>query len=149
MDFSTFAAVGFAMIAGHSFGDHWVQTGFQAMNKGRKDKVGRLACRGHVFSLQTTKLVLILVLMLAGLSISPLALVAGLAFDGITHYWCDRRFTLEGVCGRIGKADFYQMGKDTIHEHAPNGTHLGTGAYALDQSFHMLMIFIASLIIAL
>ncbi len=150
---ASIGAIGFAMFVGHSFGDHWMQTGAQAANKGRHDHEGRAYCLRHVASLTATKLVLILaVVVLTGLPLNPLALVAGLAVDGATHYWCDRRFTLEELCRRLarfGKADFYALGKDSVHQVMPSGSHLGTGAYALDQSFHHLCLFVATLIITL
>jgi hypothetical protein len=95
-----------------------------------------------------TKIVaLVLVTIVTGLDTSPVWVVVGLAVDAVSHYWADRRTTLEKLAGIIpGKAKFYQLGKPRP-DHDDNFC-LGTGAYALDQSFHIGFLFIAALIIS-
>ncbi|OPG04058.1 DUF3307 domain-containing protein [Microbispora sp. GKU 823] len=142
-----FAAVFAALYAAHSFGDHWVQTHHQACAKGAPTAAGRLACLRHVATLTTTKTVALLALALVtGLTLSPLALLVGLMVDALSHYWADRRITLARLADAVGKGDFYRMGAPRPgRDDAP---HLGTGAYALDQSWHVAWLFIAALIIA-
>lgn len=136
---AAFAAVFCTLLAAHQFGDHWVQTHRQACGKGAPGRAGRIWCARHVASLTITKLVALLALTgTTGLDIAPGYLLAGLLVDGVSHYWADRRTTLQALAERIGKGDFYQLGAG----------HLGSGAYALDQAFHVLFLFIASLIIA-
>jgi hypothetical protein len=133
----TFSSAFVTLYTAHSFGDHWVQTHRQACGKGGPGLRGRAFCAQHVVSLTITKLVALLALdLVTGLDIHPAYLAAALAVDGVSHYWADRRTTLQALAERLGKADFYKLG---------NG-HLGSGAYALDQSFHLLFLFIAALI---
>ncbi|MFB6942304.1 transcriptional regulator [Streptomyces sp. NPDC060286] len=147
MDAATFAAVFVALYVGHSVGDHWVQTSCQSGNKGKPGWTGRLADARHVASLTATKLALLVpVAALLGLDLSLLGLVAGLGVDAVTHWWADRRSTLAWLAKVTGKAEFYRLGAPrTGHDDNP---HIGTGAYALDQSFHHLWLLIASVLVA-
>lgn len=139
---AAFAAVFAALYAAHSFGDHWVQTHRQACGKGAPGQAGRVWCAQHVITLTMTKIVaLFAVTAVTGLDIHPAYAAAGLVVDAVSHYWADRRTTLAALADQLGKADFYQLG---LPEAAPTGT----GAYALDQSWHHLWLFVASLIIA-
>ena len=136
---AAFAAIFAALYAAHSFADHWVQTDAQAQSKGRHDHVGRRACLAHVLTLTLTQCLALLVLFVV-LDLpdpGPAAGIAGLAINAGSHYWIDRRFTLAGLCEKIGKGGFYRM-----------GSGLGTGAYALDQSAHVLMLFVSAVVIA-
>lgn len=133
-----FAAIFVALYVGHSVGDHWVQTDAQAQGKGWRTRVGRLHCVGHVATLTLTQLAALGALVLViDLRVGILQLAAGLAVNAATHYWADRRFTLAALCERLGKGPFYRM-----------GTGLGTGAYALDQSWHIAWLFVAALVMA-
>ncbi|AJT66797.1 hypothetical protein T261_5165 [Streptomyces lydicus] len=142
-----FAAVFIALYVAHSVGDHWVQTSHQSAHKGRPGWVGRLADARHVATLTLTKLaVLIPAAALLGLSLSVLGVVAGLGIDAITHWWADRRSTLAWLARVTGKGEFYRLGAPRAgHDDNP---HIGTGAYALDQSFHHLWLLVAALVIA-
>jgi hypothetical protein len=136
-----------ALFAGHSFGDHWVQSEHQAVCKGGRDWVGRRACLGHVVSLQATKLLaLMLAVGLVSLRLNPWWVLAALVVDGASHYWADRRFTLEALAGHVGKRGFYHQGTDLINGEGDSAPHIGTGKYALDQSWHHLWLFVAALI---
>lgn len=136
-----------ALFAGHSFGDHWIQTGHQAVCKGGPGWPGRRACLGHVVTLQATKFLLVMVAIgLVGLRLSPWWLLAALVVDGASHYWADRRFTLEALAGRVGKGGFYDQGTDLVNADGDHAPHIGTGKYALDQSWHHLWLFVAALI---
>ncbi|MCW7986056.1 hypothetical protein XF35_12305 [Streptomyces platensis subsp. clarensis] len=154
MSATAFAAVFVALYVAHSVGDHWVQTSCQSADKGKAGWVGRLAGARHVATLTATKLALLLpVAALLGLNFSVLGLVAGMGVDAVTHWWADRRSTLAWLARVTGKAEFYSLGTAAHPAHpvsAKGGpaAHLGTGAYALDQSFHHLWLLVAALIIA-
>ncbi|WP_308250879.1 DUF3307 domain-containing protein [Nonomuraea rhizosphaerae] len=135
----TFSAVFCALLAAHQVGDHWVQTHNQACMKGDRTKAGQVACFTHVVWLIATKAVALRLLMtVTGLTLDPWWLAAGLTVDAFSHYWADRRYTLARFAELIGKGDFYRLGAG----------HLGSGAYALDQSWHVGWLFITSLIIS-
>lgn len=143
-----FAAVGFALYAAHQVGDHWVQTGAQAAGKGAHTHEGRMACLGHVASLTATKVLFLgLLTLVTGLDTNPLAVVIGLAIDAGTHYWADRRFTLASLAELTGKSGFYALGAPRGGRHDDNPS-LGTGAYALDQSWHIGWLFVTALILS-
>ena len=151
---SQFAAVFIALFVGHSVGDHWVQTQKQSDDKGRPGWVGRLADTRHVLGLTITKgIALVPVVMLLDLQVSVLGVTAGLLLDAVTHWWADRRSTLAWLAGVTGKTEFYGLATPAHEAHpvtAKGGyaPTLGTGAYALDQSFHHLWLLVAALIIA-
>ncbi|MFF4417126.1 transcriptional regulator [Streptosporangium sp. NPDC001559] len=148
---ATFAAAFCTLWAAHSFGDHWIQTHFQAITKGAPGWGGRLACLRHVATLTATKVIALgLVVLMTGLRLPLLATAAALTVDAASHYWADRSayhadrrgaVTLERLADRLGKGDFYRLGIGTA---AP----CGTGAYALDQAWHHLWIFLTALAIA-
>ncbi|MGY4957587.1 DUF3307 domain-containing protein [Streptomyces nigrescens] len=147
MHAATFAAVFIALYVAHSVGDHWVQTSHQSAHKGRPGWVGRLADARHVITLTLTKLaVLVPAAALLGLHLSVPAVVVGLAVDAASHWWADRRSTLARLAALLGKGEFYRLGAPRAgHDDNP---HIGTGAYALDQSFHYLWLLVAALVIA-
>jgi len=154
MDASRFAAVFIALYVAHSVGDHWVQTSAQSAAKGRPGWVGRLADTRHVATLTATKLAVLLpTAALLGLRLSLLGTALGLGVDAASHWWADRRTTLAWLAKVTGKTEFYTLGTPNhpAHPATAAGTpaaHLGTGAYALDQSFHHLWLLVAALIIA-
>ena len=138
MDFTVLAAVGFTLFTAHRVGDYWIQTDDQAQEKSQPDSAGRLADLRHVATLTATKLVMLGVLFAAGLPVTVFGLVIGLGIDAASHYWADRRHTLKRLAELIpGKARFYRLA-----DHGINGAH------ELDQSFHILFLWIASVIIA-
>ncbi|MGW4850869.1 transcriptional regulator [Streptomyces sp. NPDC004288] len=151
---ATFAAVFVALYVAHGVGDHWVQTHHQACSKDGPGWAGRLACARHVLTLTLTKAVaLAAVVFLLDLPASVAGLLLGLGLDAATHYWADRRTTLKRLADRVGKAEFYNLGTPAHPDHptTANGQYaptLGTGAYALDQSWHLLWLGIAALLIA-
>ncbi|WP_189942621.1 DUF3307 domain-containing protein [Streptomyces aurantiogriseus] len=147
MDTATFAAVFVSLYVAHSVGDHWVQTSHQSAHKGRPGWVGRLADARHVATLTATKVAVLLpVMWLLDLRLSVLGLLAGLGIDAVTHWWADRRSTLAWLAKVTGKGEFYRLG--TPRAGRDDNPHIGTGAYALDQSFHHLWLLVAALIIA-
>ena len=142
-DPAVFAALFAALYAAHEVGDHWVQTHRQARGKGAPTWRGRWLCAGHVASLTATKATTVAVVWLVlGLSLSLWAVAAGLLLDAVTHYWADRRTTLAALAERVKKGDFARLGDGAT---APTGT----GAYALDQSWHIGWLLVAALVMSI
>ncbi|MET8704320.1 transcriptional regulator [Kitasatospora sp. NPDC004723] len=151
---AVFAAVFVTLYTGHQVGDHWVQSSCQAARKGDKGRAGRWACTRHVIGLTATKgALLIPAALLLDLRLSVLGVALGLAVDAGTHWWADRRVTLARLARLVHKGEFMSLGTPA-HPHHPTDAKglyaptLGTGAYALDQSFHVLFLFVASLLVA-
>ena len=142
---ATFAAVFAALYAAHQVGDHWVQTDHDARHKGGPGWAGRRACASHVLSMTITKVVALVALTLVtGLDTSPLWITVALAVDAISHYWADRRTTLAQLAAALPVRGFYKLGQP--REGHDDAHHIGTGAYALDQSWHIGWLFVAALI---
>jgi len=146
IDAGVFAAIFAALFAAHQVGDHWVQTSRQSAGKGGSGWSARAACARHVASLVVTKLIFLLPLLLTGTDVHPGMLVLGLAVDAASHYWADRRTTLARLAERLGLAGFYRLGSPRPGR--DDNPSLGTGAYALDLSWHVAWLFVAALIIA-
>lgn len=160
MNAGTFAAVFVVLYVAHQVADHWVQTEHQAATKGRPGWQGRVACAAHVGTYVLTALVLVsAVALLLPLDVSVPGVLAGQVVSGVTHYWADRRATLQRLAELVGKAVFYRLGAPRAHlPMAPGAWHpasaatshdnpsLGTGAYALDQSWHVFWLFVAALV---
>lgn len=144
---STFAAVLSGLLVSHNVADHWLQTSHQAGTKGQPGHEGQVACAKHAATYTATTAGTVLVLNRAlGLRISPAGFVAGQLVSAATHYWADRRFTLAKLAERTGKGGFYRLGAPREgHDDNPS---LGTGAYALDQSWHWGWLGVAALITA-
>ncbi|WP_433015092.1 DUF3307 domain-containing protein [Kribbella sp. CA-294648] len=145
----TFAAVFAALWVAHNLGDQWIQTHHQAMHKGKRSRVGSLACLRHVVSYTVTTVAftaLVWVLPL-GLEISAGGFVAGQIVSAVTHYWADRRFTLASLIRIAGKREYAALG--VPRERHNDNPCVGTGAFHLDQSFHVLCLFVAALLTAL
>lgn len=169
-----FAVVLPTLLAAHQVADFWIQTDWQARTKGQRDAMGRLACAAHVATYTLTTIAMVsTVWLLFNLPISPAGFLVGQAVSAVTHYWADRRFTLQWLCERLGKSNFYRLGAPRAVEAwlGDLGSHeikavnlcrvgqnypvpwdnpsLGTGAYALDQSWHWFWLFIAALLTVL
>jgi hypothetical protein len=143
---AAFAAVYVALLTGHSVGDHWIQTSAQAAAKGARNRTGAAACARHVLSLTLTKAATLAVTA-ATLHprLHPAGVVLGFAIDAATHYFADRRYTLARLAQLTGKDRFFTLGAPRPgHDDNPS---LGTGAYALDQSWHHLFLWLAALLI--
>lgn len=144
MQAATFAAIGFTLLVAHQVADHWLQSAHQAAHKGDPGWVGRLACLKHVASYTATTLLLTgLVIVLMDLPVSLEGLIVGQLLSAISHYWADRRFTLKKMAVKLGKEDFYNLGSP--RPGYTDNPSLGTGAYALDQSWHVGWLFIAAI----
>ena len=140
-------AVFAAVYAAHMVGDHWVQTCHQAAIKGAPGWAGWWADIKHVVTLTVTKIAaLIAVFAVTGSRVPLWQLSAALTVDALSHGWADRRTTLAGLAERAGLGPFYRLGVPRpAREDNPS---LGTGAYALDQSWHIGWLFVTALIIA-
>lgn len=140
VDPGSFAAVFVALYAAHQVGDHWVQTHHQACGKGAPGWAGRMLCARHVATLTITKTAtLTLVAVVCGIGLHPAAVAVALAMDAVSHYWADRRTTLLKLADRIGKGEFVRFGDGKA---APTGT----GAYSLDQSWHIGWLLVTALV---
>lgn len=143
----TFAATLPGLLVAHNVADHWIQSDHQAVNKGRSGWAGRVACASHVAGYTTATAAAVGVLwVLLGLAITPAGFVLGQVVSAVTHYWADRRSTLATLARLAGKAKFYALGAP--RDGRDDNPSLGTGAYALDQSWHWLWLFVAALLTA-
>ncbi|MBC8091380.1 MAG: DUF3307 domain-containing protein [Pseudonocardia sp.] len=143
----TFAAVLPALLVAHHVADHWVQTEHQAATKGRRDWTGRVACAAHVTSYTAVTAGTVAVLWWAlGLAIDPMGFLLGQLVSAVTHYWADRRHTLAWLARVAGSGRFYVLGAPRPGR--DDNFSLGTGAYALDQSWHWAWLLIAALLTA-
>jgi hypothetical protein len=151
-------AAGLALYAGHHVGDYWFQTDHQARHKGDDGREGALSCALHVLSYLATQAACVGLLVFAtGLHVSVAGVLAGLTVSGVTHYLADRRE--HGIMFRLarlipGKAAFLELGKPRqgvtpdgmVRDDNPT---LGTGAWALDQAWHIFWgVFVAALLMA-
>jgi hypothetical protein len=144
---AAFAAVFAALYAAHQVADHWVQTQHQADHKGLPGWVGRWNCTKHVLTYTGTGVVaLALVAVVTGWRPAVVPLVVGLLVSGVSHYIADRRTPLFRLALATGSARFWSLG--TPRPDRDDNPSLGTGAYALDQSWHIGWLFVTALIIA-
>lgn len=144
---SAFAALFVASYPAHLLADHAGQPSSWAMAKGRCDHEGRVACAKHtVVVVALQGLAVTAVALITGLTLDPLAIAAGLLLTGWSHYWIDRRTTASGLFAAIGKAEFASLGAPRPgREDNPS---LGTGAYRMDQDWHIAWIAITCLVMA-
>jgi hypothetical protein len=162
-----FAATGLALYVGHHVGDYWVQTEAETRHKGDAGWTGRLTCAAHVSTYVLTQGVCLalvwLVLDLPGGGWRRS--VVALAVSGVTHYAADRREhgLMFWLARRLPSTrDFLTLGKPrSMITFASDGAGwgsrrvtldqptLGTGAWALDQSWHLFFgVFVPALILA-
>ena len=141
------AAVFAALYAAHQVADHWVQTDRQAAHKGLPGWTGRLACAGHVGTYTATAIVFLAMLIgFTGWHPHLHSAAAGLAVSAVSHYVADRRTPLRRIATRFGLAGFLALGAPRPGR--DDNPSLGTGAYALDQSWHIGFLFLSALVIA-
>jgi hypothetical protein len=163
---ATFAATFAALYAGHHVGDYWIQTDHQARHKGAVGHEGRRACLTHVVTyVWTQALALALLMIVTGLRVGLIPFVVALLVSGVTHYAADRREygVMFWLARKLpGKDDFLKLGvprslrvmaggqSGDLMKPAPlDNPSLGTGAWALDQSWHLFWgVFVAALILA-
>ncbi len=161
----SFAAIAITLYVAHHVGDYWVQTDHQARHKGAPGADGRLACLAHVLSyLATQTALLIVVTLVTGAAIRWWSALAGLVISGVTHYIADRREPLKRIARLVpGKAAFLTLGvprpyqiswptNSALDPHGPlplDNPSLGTGLWALDQSWHIFWgVFVAALVMS-
>ncbi|GGK32478.1 hypothetical protein GCM10010124_26580 [Pilimelia terevasa] len=141
------AAVFAALYAAHHVGDYWVQTDHQACTKAAPGWSGRWACAKHVATYTLTGCLALLFLAAAtGWRPDPDMAGTGLAVSAVTHYLADRRQILAWLAQQSGAVRFYLLGAPRPDR--DDKPCLGTGAHALDQSWHIGWLFIAALFIA-
>lgn len=150
---ATFAATFAVLYAAHMVGDHWIQTHPQSQAKGGAGWRARLADLRHVASLTLTKVVLLLLAWAVVDLRVTVWIVPALLIDAASHYWADRRSTLLWLAGAMdrlypgfGKVQFATLG--TPRPGRDDNPSIGTGLYSLDQSWHVLWLFVAALIAA-
>jgi hypothetical protein len=154
---------GLALYVGHHVGDYWVQTDHQAKHKGDAGSEGALQCLLHVLSYLMTQVTTLFILsVVTGVRLSVLGISLALLVSGGTHYLADRReHGIMLALARLlpGKVNFLKLGvprtgwiwhedgKTTVAPRDDNPS-LGTGAWALDQSWHILFgVFVPALIL--
>lgn len=136
MSLGRFGGVFALLHTGHTIGDHWVQTDAEAQRKGDDSDEGRRACATHVATLTATQaLALAAGALVTRERLNPRYVALGLAVNAATHYAADRRD--HGILPKLadklswaGKSEFYRCGD-------PKAAPCGTGAYALDQAWHI------------
>lgn len=142
---ATAGLLGFTLLVAHNVADHWTQTKAEAQNKGLPGWQGRQACLAHVLSYTATAVAFTAAIwFIFDLQISILGFYIGQAISSVSHYWADRRFTLEKLAGWVGHRDFYRLGQPRASR--DDNPSLGTGAYVLDQSWHWFWIFISTIV---
>lgn len=158
-----FAAVAMAFYASHYVGDYWVQTDHQAKHKGLPGRAGRSACMAHVTSYYTTQWVFLLVVCGATGMKFDWSMLAGLIVSAVTHYLADRREhgLMFWLARKLpGKAAFMELGRPRALEIYAKGAdgqprgpepldnpQLATGAWALDQAWHIFWgVFVAAIL---
>jgi hypothetical protein len=147
MHIIVFAAVFAALYTGHHIGDQWIQTHHQACGKGAPGWTGRVLCARHTATITLTKAVTLTITALTlGIPLHAGYVTIALALDAISHYWADRRTTLARLARAAGKADYYALGAPRPGHDDNPGT--GTGAFHLDQAWHLAWIWVTALIIA-
>ncbi|MFE3202212.1 hypothetical protein [Embleya sp. NPDC059237] len=136
-----FGAVAAVLVCAHHVGDYWTQTHRQALTKGRPGAEGHRACAAHVVTYTLGQAAALAAAdRYLGLGVHWRRAAAGLAVSAATHYLVDRRSPLEAIANGIGKGEFYKVG-------AGHGC-LGTGAAAMDQSWHLGWCTLAAAVVA-
>jgi hypothetical protein len=166
IDPSTFSAVALALYAGHHVGDYWVQRDIDARHKGDAGPAGRLHCLHHVITYTATQTLFLAILgWTVDVHAHWWAALLGLAVSGVTHYAADRRE--HGAMFWLARAmpwkvPFLKLGAprnlSTVGTSPDNrgrevqldNPSLGTGAWALDQAWHIFWgVFVAGLLVSM
>ncbi|MFJ1657196.1 hypothetical protein [Streptomyces anthocyanicus] len=141
MTAARFAAVYAAFTAAHEVADHWVQVDDQAVQKGRTDRDGVIACTKHVLTYTATQaLALAAAQRATGMRISRRRAALGLAVSAATHYIADRQ---GGHWRDENPRGIVRLAAATGH----SGwlTRDPAAGYLMDQAWHKGWIFIAAL----
>lgn len=140
-----FASTFTALFAAHQVADHWLQTQHQACTKGAPGWRGRRACLAHVATYTAAQAVALAAVGRAtGDRVRPGRAVAVLAVSALTHYVADRRSPLRRLAEATGHGEFFTLGAPRPGR--DDNPSLGTGAYAMDQSWHIGWIGVAALL---
>lgn len=132
-----FAVTMAALFVGHSLGDHIAQTDHQAAMKAGRGAAAWRALGGHLLSYHLTlAAVLLITAAVLRVPLSPLGVVAGLAFSLVTHGLLDRRWPVRAVLRATRSPEFAET------------TTPVNGMYVADQSLHHLALLGAALLIA-
>lgn len=144
MTASRFAVAYAALTAAHEVADHWIQIDDQAVNKGKRNHDGVIACTEHVITYTATQAVALAAAQRAtGTRLPWRRAAAALAISAATHYIADR----QGGHWRDEKPrGIAKLAAATGHagwlQRDPNA------GYLMDQSWHKGWIFIAALVAA-
>ncbi|TDB98707.1 DUF3307 domain-containing protein [Micromonospora fluostatini] len=136
------------LLVAHHLGDYLVQRSSDAEAKSKSGPEGRRACTRHVTSYTATQLATVVLGATAtGVRLRPGSVLAGAALSAVTHWVIDRRTPLQTFARAVGREKFYSFG-------APREGHgdnpcLGTGAHAIDQTLHKLVLAGSALLMGL
>lgn len=146
-----FAAVFAVLYAAHEVGDQWVQYHEDAAHKQDQTAAGQHACARHVATYTTTTALAVGVANATlRLGLTWRGLIVGQAVSAATHYIVDRGLPLRRIASKIDKGGYI----DKITVVRQPGAEMsavgpGTGAYALDQSWHIGWLAVAALATAI
>lgn len=134
-----FAAVFAGLYSLHHVGDFWIQTDGQAQAKGELTRTGQLACARHVAGYTALSAAGIEALdRRLDLKLAGRRKLAGQAFNAVTHYFFDRRWTAELIYRWIEPV----TAKKGYIARMPDAKQ------CLDQAFHIFCLAITAAIIA-
>lgn len=134
-----FAAVFAGMYPLHHVGDFWLQSDCQAQAKGEPSRAGQLACARHVAGYTALSAAGVEILdRRLGLRLDWRRKLAGQAFNALSHYFFDRRWTADLIYRWI---DPVSAKKDYI-------ARVPGAKQCLDQAFHIFCLAVAAAIIA-
>lgn len=147
---AVFAAVFAILYTAHKLGDHWIQTNGQASAKGGEGWPARIACAAHVATYSATCVVGLLALAwCTGLALPPDTVTLALGVNAVTHYVADRREPLRRIARWLGRTGYLQHATVIRRADAgPDTTGPGTALFHLDESWHVVWLAVAALIIA-
>lgn len=138
-----FAAAFAAFYAAHHVGDYWVQHDDDAQHKGDAGWAGAKHCLVHVLTYVATQCGFLALLGLVGFAAPIWSGIAALVVSGVAHYAADRR-----EHGLMFKLARLMPGKANFLRFAQGERTLATGAWALDQSWHIATsVFVPALLI--
>lgn len=147
---AVFGAVFALLYVGHRVGDTWGQRSVDAVHKQIAGPRGALHCGIHVAMLTGTKLLFLVPgVLVLGLPVSAGGVVLALVVDAMSHYLVDRGAPLAAMARATGNEGFItRVTVVRAPNTAPAANGPGTGAFELDQAWHLAWLAVAALIIA-
>ncbi|MFE9247233.1 DUF3307 domain-containing protein [Nocardiopsis sp. NPDC006938] len=148
---ATFAATFVLYYIAHLIADHWCQRSEDAVGKQAPGWAGVRHCLSHTASVVlTTAVVLGVGMVLLGLRAPVDVVAASLLVVGVSHYLVDRGTPLRWLA-RLTANEGYMDRVSVVRapDQVPDTTGPGTGAFHLDQSWHVAWAGVGALIIAL